>query len=125
MNTDVWPSEIRLVRATQTLEISFDDGTRFALPAEYLRVESPSAEVKGHGAGPKQLVSGKRHVAIVAVEPVGNYAVRLRFDDGHDTGLYSWSYLHQLGREQANRWQEYLARLDAAGARRDPATTGA
>jgi DUF971 family protein len=123
--TDVWPSEIKLVRATQTLEIDFDDGTRVQLPAEYLRVESPSAEVQGHGAGPKQLVAGKRDVTIVAVEPIGNYAVRLRFNDGHDTGLYSWTYLHLLGREQEKRWADYLKRLDAAGARRDPATSGA
>jgi DUF971 family protein len=122
---EIWPTEIKLVRATQTLEIDFDDGTHVALPAEYLRVESPSAEVQGHGAGPKQLVPGKRNVAIVAVEPVGNYAVRLRFDDGHDTGLYSWSYLHLLGREQDKRWADYLKRLDAAGARRDPATSRA
>lgn len=123
MTAEVWPSEINLVRATQTLEITFDDGTRTALPAEYLRVESPSAEVQGHGAGPKQLVAGKRDVAIAAIEPVGNYAIRLRFSDGHDTGLYSWSYLHLLGREQDERWAEYLKRLDAAGLRRDPATT--
>ncbi|GIL40543.1 gamma-butyrobetaine hydroxylase-like domain-containing protein [Roseiterribacter gracilis] len=123
--TDIWPSEIKFVRATQTLEIDFDDGTRASLPAEYLRVESPSAEVQGHGAGPKQLVTGKRDVTIDAVEPIGNYAVRLRFSDGHDTGLYSWSYLHLLGREQAARWADYLKRLDAAGARRDPAMSRA
>ena len=125
MTAEIWPTEIKLVRATQTLEITFDDGTRAALPAEYLRVESPSAEVQGHGAGPKQLVAGKRDVTIVAVDPVGNYAVRLRFNDGHDTGLYSWTYLHQLGREQESRWDDYLKRLDAAGLRRDPATSSA
>ncbi|HZB93455.1 MAG TPA: gamma-butyrobetaine hydroxylase-like domain-containing protein, partial [Stellaceae bacterium] len=90
------------------------------LPAEYLRVESPSAEVQGHGPGQKTLVHGRAEVGIIAVEPVGNYAVRLVFDDLHDTGIYSWSYLYMLGREQAERWQRYLAALDAAGLARTP-----
>ena len=110
-----WPTELRLKRAERRLDISYDDGTRFALPAEYLRVESPSAEVQGHGAGQKQTVAGKATVGIARIEPVGNYAVRLVFDDGHDTGIYSWTYLHQLGREQASRWARYLEDLAQAG----------
>lgn len=114
-----WPVEIRLKRAEKLLEIAFDDGERYRLPAEYLRVESPSAEVQGHGPGQRTLVSGRAHVGISAVEPVGNYAVRLIFEDGHDTGIYSWSYLRTLGREQAERWRKYLAELAAAGLTRD------
>src|SRR5215469_12752670 len=94
-----WPAELRVESSRSTLTISFDNGERFALPAEYLRVESPSAEVQGHVAAQKQTVTGKRHVKIVSVEPVGNYAARITFDDGHDTGLYSWDYLFELGRE--------------------------
>ncbi|MCQ4161576.1 DUF971 domain-containing protein [Roseomonas sp. GC11] len=114
------PTEIRLRRAEKRLEIRFDDGAVFSLPAEYLRVESPSAEVQGHGPGQKKLVSGRRHVGILQVEPVGHYAVRLIFDDLHDTGIYTWDYLHQLGREQAERWPAYEAALAARGLRRDP-----
>ena len=110
-----WPTDIRVLRAERLLEIDFDDGSRFRLPAELLRVESPSAEVRGHGSGQKRLVSGKRGVNISGVEPVGNYAVRILFDDGHDTGLYSWSYLHELGRDQEAIWRRYLAALEAAG----------
>ena len=110
-----WPTELRLKRAERRLDVSYDDGTRFALPAEYLRVESPSAEVQGHGAGQKQTVAGKAQVGIARIEPVGNYAVRLIFDDGHDTGIYSWTYLHQLGREQQSRWARYLEDLAKAG----------
>ncbi len=115
-----WPTELRLKRAEKLLEIAFDDGKRFRLPAEYLRVESPSAEVQGHGPGQKQLVHGRAHVGILSVEPVGNYAVRLVFDDLHDTGIYSWSYLRQLGEEQEKRWRDYLAALAAAGLSREP-----
>lgn len=115
-----WPLEIRLVRAEKVLEIAFDDGKSFRLPAEYLRVESPSAEVQGHGPGQKQLVAGRRHVGIMEVEPVGNYAVRLKFDDLHDTGIYSWRYLYQLGMEQEARWADYLAALEKAGLSREP-----
>lgn len=107
------PTEIRLRRSEQVLEVAFDDGSRFTLPAEYLRVESPSAEVQGHSPAERRLVSGKRHVGITALEPVGNYAIRLIFDDRHDTGIYSWDYLHRLGREQTSRWQAYLAELAA------------
>lgn len=98
-----WPTELRLDAAKRTLTVSFDNGERYALPAEYLRVESPSAEVQGHGPGQKQVVTGKENVAIAALEPVGNYAVRIRFDDGHDTGLYSWEYLLELGRKRGDR----------------------
>jgi DUF971 family protein len=112
-------TELRLNRAERVLHVAFDDGSRFALPAEYLRVESPSAEVQGHGPDQKQIVAAKREVAIVAVEPVGNYAVRLVFDDRHDTGIYSWEYLHQLGREQEQRWSAYIAALAAKGLNRN------
>lgn len=115
-----WPVEIRLRKAEKTLEVAFDDGRRFSYPAELLRVESPSAEVQGHGASQKQIVSGRRHVGIMAVEPVGNYAVRIRFDDLHDTGIFSWEYLRELGENQDRIWAEYLANLEARGLRRDP-----
>jgi DUF971 family protein len=114
------PIEIRLKRAEKRLEIDFDDGAHFAYPAEYLRVESPSAEVQGHGPAEKKTIPGRRHVGILSVEPVGNYAIRIGFDDLHDTGLFSWEYLHQLGREQSLRWQTYLKALAAKGLSRDP-----
>ena len=113
-------TEIRFSKAECVLEVEFDDGTHFAYPAEYLRVESPSAEVQGHSPSQKQIVPGRRHVGIIAIEPVGNYAVRLVFDDLHDTGIYSWEYLHELGREQDQRWKAYLAALGARGLSRDP-----
>ncbi|HEY4749408.1 MAG TPA: DUF971 domain-containing protein [Steroidobacteraceae bacterium] len=104
-------TEIRLRRATRVLEVSFADGSRFELPFEYLRVHSPSAEVKGHGGpGQEVLVLGKEKVGIAAIEPVGQYAVKLVFDDGHDTGLYTWKYLYELGRERTQKWARYLAR---------------
>ena len=114
------PTEIHLRRAERELEVTFDDGSHFTLPAEYLRVESPSAEVQGHSPDQKQIVPGRRHVGIIAIDPVGNYAVRLTFDDLHDTGIYSWEYLHTLGREQTTRWQRYLAALASRGLSRDP-----
>ena len=114
------PTEIRLKTAEKALEIDFDDGRRFRFPAELLRVESPSAEVQGHGPGQKQIVAGRRHVGIMSLEPVGHYAVRIRFDDLHDTGIYSWRYLHQLGCEMDRRWADYLAALEAQGLSRDP-----
>lgn len=114
------PTEIRLQRAEKCLEVDFDDGTSFVLPAELLRVESPSAEVQGHHPDERKTVAGKRDVGIVAVEPVGNYAVRLAFDDGHASGIFAWDYLHRLGREQAQRWQDYLNALAAKGLSRDP-----
>jgi DUF971 family protein len=109
------PTEIRLDRATRILHVTFDDGVRFALPAEYLRVESPSAEVQGHGPDQKTILGGKQRVGIGAVEPVGHYAVRLVFDDGHDTGIFSWDYLHELGMDQDRRWAAYLAALAVRG----------
>ncbi len=113
-------TELRLDRATKILHVAFADGSRFALPAEYLRVESPSAEVQGHGPDQRTVVPGRRHVGITAIEPVGNYAVRLTFDDLHDTGIFSWDYLHELGREQPQRWDRYLNELAARGLSRDP-----
>lgn len=109
-------TELRLRRATRVLEVSFADGSRYQLPFEYLRVHSPSAEVKGHGPGQEVLVLGKESVGITAIEPVGQYAVKLVFDDGHDTGLYTWRYLHELGREHEAKWARYLARKANAGA---------
>ena len=103
-------TEIRLRRASRVLAVTFADGSRFELPFEYLRVHSPSAEVKGHGPGQEVLVRGKENVGIAAVEPVGQYAVKLVFDDGHDTGLYTWKYLHELGREYRANWTRYLER---------------
>jgi len=114
------PVEIRLRKAERVLEIAFDDGSRFNLSAEYLRVESPSAEVQGHGPGQRQIVPGRRHVGIMNIEPVGNYAVRLIFDDLHDTGIYSWEYLHELGRQNEARWSAYLDALASQGLSRDP-----
>ncbi|HEY3909237.1 MAG TPA: DUF971 domain-containing protein [Stellaceae bacterium] len=115
-----WPIELRLKQAEKLLEVSFDDGSRFRLPAEYLRVESPSAEVQGHGPGQKTLVAGRAEVGIIGLEPVGNYAVRIIFDDLHDTGIYSWAYLHQLGVEHDRRWRAYLQGLAANGLSREP-----
>jgi DUF971 family protein len=106
--TKPWPTELRVDKSKALLTVAFDTGESFGLPAEYLRVESPSAEVQGHGPEQKVTVTGKEQVKIAALEPVGNYAVRIVFDDGHDTGLFSWDYLHELGREQAVRWQAYL-----------------
>jgi DUF971 family protein len=114
------PTGLTLHRASHVLEVAFDDGQVFRLPAEYLRVNSPSAEVQGHGPSQRVLVAGKRDVNIAAIEPVGHYAVLLRFDDGHDTGIYSWPTLHTLGREQAERWDAYLVELVAAGLSRAP-----
>jgi len=110
-------TEIRLRRASRVLEVSFADGSRFELPFEYLRVHSPSAEVRGHGPGQEVLVLGKENVGITAVEPVGQYAVKLVFDDGHDTGLYTWKYLHELGRERAANWARYEERRARAWVR--------
>ena len=114
------PTEIKVRRAEKSLDIVFDDGAAFSWPAEYLRVESPSAEVQGHGPGQKILVAGRRHVGIADVEAVGNYAIRIVFDDLHDTGIFSWRYLYQLGTEYETRWPEFTEALDAAGLSRDP-----
>jgi DUF971 family protein len=110
MSDEPLATEIRLRRASRLLEVSFADGSRFELPFEYLRVHSPSAEVKGHGPGQEVLVLGKENVGVTAIEPVGQYAVKLVFDDGHDTGLYTWKYLHELGRERPQKWAHYLER---------------
>jgi DUF971 family protein len=114
------PTEIRYVKQHKRLEIDFDNGVTFRYPAELLRVESPSAEVQGHGPGQKQTVAGRRHVGIMAIEPVGNYAVRIKFDDLHDTGIYSWRYLYELGEAQEERWQAYLEALERQGLSREP-----
>ena len=115
-----WPVEIRLRKAEKRLEVAFDDGRSFSYPAELLRVESPSAEVQGHGASQKQVVAGRRHVGILELEPVGNYAIRIRFDDLHDSGIFSWQYLRELGETQDKVWSDYLASLEARGLSRDP-----
>jgi DUF971 family protein len=108
------PTELRLRRQSRVLEVAFGPDEQYALPFEFLRVHSPSAEVKGHGPGQETLVLGKQTVGIREIEPVGQYAVRLVFDDGHDSGLYSWKYLRELGRDQATLWQGYLTRVAAA-----------
>lgn len=114
----VRPTDIKLHQKSRILEIEFDDGSHFRLPCEYLRVYSPSAEVRGHGPGQEVLQTGKETVNITAIEPVGSYAVRLRFDDDHDTGLYSWDLLYRLGVNQEMLWHDYLERLDKAGYKR-------
>lgn len=115
-----WPTELRLSKDKKVLNVAFDNGETFALDAEYLRVTSPSAEVQGHSPDERKTVPGKRNVAILEVNPIGNYAVRLVFDDLHSTGIYSWDYLAELGREHARRWQDYLDELAAKGLSRDP-----
>ena len=114
-----WPTEVRLHKDRRSLKVAFEDGANFTLPAEYLRVESPSAEVQGHGPDERKTVAGKRDVEILEVLPVGNYAVRLVFDDMHSTGIYAWDYLHELGREQETRFQKYLDELAAKGLSRE------
>lgn len=114
------PTEIRLLSAEKILEVDFPDGNNFSFPAEILRVESPSAEVQGHGAGQKRTVAGRRHVGIMELEPVGNYAIVIRFDDLHDTGIFSWDYLYNLGHNQEEVWESYLADMEAQGLSRDP-----
>ncbi|TAN63439.1 MAG: DUF971 domain-containing protein [Magnetospirillum sp.] len=120
-----WPEEIKVDKATRTLKVVFSDGKTFVLPAELLRVESPSAEVQGHSPSQKQVVAGRMHVGIIGVEPVGNYAIKLVFDDLHDTGIYAWDYLYALGEQQDAIWAHYLAELEAAGLSRDPAQSKA
>jgi DUF971 family protein len=114
-----WPTELRLRKDRKVLSIAFDDGLSYDLDAEYLRVRSPSAEVQGHSPDERKTVGGKRNVAILEVQPVGNYAVRLVFDDLHSTGIYSWDYLAELGRHQPQYWQDYLDELAAKGMTRD------
>lgn len=113
------PTEIRLRKTSGLLVIAFEDGSEFSFTFEYLRVHSPSAEVKGHGPGQETLQTGKENVQVTAIEPIGHYAVRLVFDDGHSTGLYSWTYLHDLGRNMESNWRRYLDRLAAAGYARE------
>lgn len=118
--TTRWPNEIRLRKADKILTIDFDDGVSVELPAELLRVESPSAEVQGHSAAEKKIIAGRRHVGIMEIEPVGNYAIRILFDDLHDTGIFSWQYLYELGVNLDRAWRGYLAALEEAGLSRDP-----
>ena len=120
LETKHWPEEVRYISADKRLEVDFDNGVRFSYPAELLRVESPSAEVQGHSASEKKIVAGRRHVGIMEIEPVGNYAIRIKFDDLHDTGLFSWQYLYQLGENQDAIWQAYLDGLEAQGLSREP-----
>jgi DUF971 family protein len=117
------PVEIKLHQKSRVLEISFDDGKSYRLSCEYLRVYSPSAEVRGHGPGQEIVQEGKKDVEIAAIEPIGNYAVKLVFSDGHDTGLYSWDYLYSLGENQPRLWQQYLEKLALAGVNREPPGT--
>ena len=116
---DPWPLELRLKDKGRLLHIAFDDGRGFDLSAEFLRVSSPSAEVQGHSAAERKTVGGKKDVAVLAVIPVGNYAVRLQFDDLHDTGIYSWGYLYGLGAGQTEKWAGYLGELEARGLKRE------
>lgn len=114
------PNKVKLHRGANTLELQYKDGRQYQLPAEYLRVYSPSAEVRGHGVGQEVLQWGKKHVALSNVQAAGKYALKLVFDDGHDSGLYSWDYLEELATTETEKWQDYLARLAAAGLDRDP-----
>ena len=120
MDAKRWPTELRLAKDKRSLRVAFDDGAAFDLPAEYLRVMSPSAEVQGHSPSERKTVPGKQNVEIIGIEPVGNYAVKLVFDDMHDTGIFGWDYLFELGRNHTERWQNYLAELDAKGLSREP-----
>ena len=114
------PTEIKLHQVSRKLEIAFNDGARFELPYEFLRVYSPSAEVRGHGPGQEVLQLGKKNIGLKSVEPVGSYAVTLTFSDGHDTGIYSWEYLYELGANYVALWDRYVSRMEAAGASREP-----
>ncbi len=114
-----WPTELRLAKDRRTLAVAFENGSRFELSAEYLRVTSPSAEVQGHNPSERRTVPGKREVEILGVEPVGRYAVRLRFDDMHDSGIYTWDYLHELGTKHAEKWDAYCEELAAKGLSRE------
>jgi DUF971 family protein len=116
----IWPTELRLRKDRKLLTVSFDSGDSYELPAEYLRVTSPSAEVQGHSPDERKTVPGKKDVGILELNPVGNYAVRIVFDDLHSTGIFSWDYLHELGRDQGRIWQDYLDELAAKGLSREP-----
>lgn len=113
--TKPWPINIRLLKAENILEVEFDDGNFFRLTAEYLRIESPSAEVQGHGSSQKRIITGCQNVAIREIEPIGNYAIRIHFDDNHSTGIYSWNYLYDLGCKQEENWARYLYMLKSLG----------
>lgn len=117
--TSAIPTELTVHKQSRTLEVAFDNNARFHLPFEFLRVYSPSAEVRGHGPGQETLQTGKRQVDIVDIEPVGNYAIKPHFSDSHDSGLYSWEYLYWLGENQAQLWEDYLTRLEEAGYTRE------
>jgi DUF971 family protein len=118
--TKNWPVEIRIKSKEKALEIDFDNGECFIIKAELLRVESPSAEIQGYGSGQKVTLAGRKHVGILSVEPVGNYAIKISFDDMHDTGIYSWQYLYDLGANQNDLWHDYLNRVEELGFSRDP-----
>ncbi len=118
-NQQRWPTELRILNGGRQMRVVFDDGSSFELAAEYLRVKSPSAEVQGHSPADRKVVGGKRNVTIAAADPVGTYAVKLRFDDGHDTGLFTWPYLHELGSDHRTIWAAYLTELQARGITRD------
>ncbi|WP_112663064.1 gamma-butyrobetaine hydroxylase-like domain-containing protein [Microvirga flavescens] len=120
MTSERWPTELRLSKDKRSLHIAFDNGEAFDLSAEYLRIASPSAEVQGHSPAERKTVPGKRDVEIMKIDPIGNYAVKLTFDDMHDTGIYGWGYLHELGRDKGAKWDAYLAELAAKGLSRDP-----
>ena len=120
ISTKNWPLEIRIKSKEKALEIDFDNGESFIIKAELLRVESPSAEIQGHGSGQKVTLAGRRHIGILSVEPVGNYAIKISFDDMHDTGIYSWQYLYDLGANQNDLWHDYLSRVEELGFSRDP-----
>jgi DUF971 family protein len=122
MSMSVIPITIRLRKASRLITLEYEDGTSFDLPFEYIRVFSPSAEVRGHGPGQEVLQTGKENVRVESIEPVGHYALRLFFDDGHDTGLYTWEYLYELGMNQTEKWQDYLGRLEASGHHRREST---
>ena len=114
------PTEIRVKKDEKILEVDFDDGQSFAFPAELLRVESPSAEVQGHGPGEKKIISGRKHVGILEVEPVGNYAISIKFDDLHDSGIWAWDTLYEMGQNKDAVWTEYLENVERLGLSREP-----
>jgi DUF971 family protein len=118
--SDPWPTELRLHKDRKALTVAFDDGASFELPAEYLRVRSPSAEVQGHSPAERRVIGGKREVQILELHPVGNYAVRLVFDDMHSTGIFTWDYLFELGRNRDNYWRDYLGEVKQKNLSRDP-----
>jgi DUF971 family protein len=119
-NSEHWPTEIRLNKEQKTLEVEFDDGNSFVFPAELLRVESPSAEVQGHNPAEKKVIPGRIHVGIISIETIGNYAIKINFDDLHDTGIFSWEFLYEMGQNQQVIWEGYLAAIAASGLSREP-----